>query len=77
MPNSEVAALMERLRPSLGERISDAAGLRAQFGRSEAGAASSLPAHAFGFGARECRIALSSSYSLCMFASASICSGGT
>ena len=36
MPNSVVAALMERLRPSLGERVSDAIGLRAQFGRSEA-----------------------------------------
>src|SRR5271163_3543611 len=36
MPNSTVAALMERLRPSLGERVSDAIGLRAQFGRSEA-----------------------------------------
>ena len=36
MPNSAVAALMERLRPSLGERVSDAIGLRTQFGRSEA-----------------------------------------
>ena len=36
MPNAAVASLIERLRPSLGERISDAAGLRAQFGRSEA-----------------------------------------
>ncbi len=36
MPNPAVAALLERLRPTLGERISDAAGLRAQFGRSEA-----------------------------------------
>ena len=36
MPDPAVAALLERLRPALGERISDAAGLRAQFGRSEA-----------------------------------------
>ena len=44
MPNSAaVASLLERLRPSLGERISDAAGLRAQFGRSEAYREPSLP----------------------------------
>jgi D-lactate dehydrogenase (cytochrome) len=43
MPNSTVAALMERLRPSLGERVSDAIGLRAQFGRSEAYREPSLP----------------------------------
>ena len=36
MPNPAIAALLERLRPSLGERVSDAVGLRAQFGRSEA-----------------------------------------
>jgi D-lactate dehydrogenase (cytochrome) len=36
MPNPAVAILLERLRPALGERISDAMALRAQFGRSEA-----------------------------------------
>lgn len=36
MSNPAVGALLERLRPLLGERVSDAAGLRAQFGRSEA-----------------------------------------
>ena len=43
MPNPAVAALMERLRPSLGERVSDAIGLPAQFGRSEAYASPRRP----------------------------------
>jgi D-lactate dehydrogenase (cytochrome) len=36
MPNAVAAAVLQRLRPSLGERISDAVGLRNQYGRSEA-----------------------------------------
>ena len=36
MPVPAVAALLERLRPLLGERVSDAVGVRSQFGRSEA-----------------------------------------
>ena len=43
MPNAATVALIERLRPLLGDRISDAAGLRAQFGRSEAYREPSLP----------------------------------
>jgi D-lactate dehydrogenase (cytochrome) len=36
MPYPAVAALAERLSPLLGARVTDAAGVRAQFGRSEA-----------------------------------------
>jgi D-lactate dehydrogenase (cytochrome) len=43
MPNSAIASLLERLRPLLGERVSDAIGLRTQFGRSEAYREPSLP----------------------------------
>jgi D-lactate dehydrogenase (cytochrome) len=43
MPNPAVAALLERLRPSLGERVSESSRLREQFGRSEAYREPSLP----------------------------------
>jgi len=43
MPKPDAAIVLQRLRPSLGERVSDAVGLRGQYGRSEAYREPSLP----------------------------------